>query len=129
MILFILLRAAVSAKNVVLQNIIYYFTVNLHCTTLRLWSKDGNNVVHSWPPSAMNGPVAKFNKIFLFEQLSMSFIRQIWFPNREHSKVFKAIFVLCLYATRSCIFVSNVKLIHRREPYLTLINGTMFKKN
>jgi hypothetical protein len=44
----------------------------------------------------MNGPIAKFNKIFFFEQLSMSYIREIWFPNREHSKVFKAIIVLSL---------------------------------
>jgi len=34
-------RAAVSAKNIVLQNIIHYCTVNLHFPTLCLWSKDG----------------------------------------------------------------------------------------
>ena len=45
----------------------------------------------------------------------MSYIREIWFPNREHGKVFKVIFVLCLYAAHSCIFVSNAK--HRRQPY------------
>jgi hypothetical protein len=121
-------RTAVSAKNIVLQNIIYYCTVNLHCPTLCLWSKDGNNVVYSWPPSVMNGPNAKFKKIFLFKQLSMTFTRQIWVSNREHSKVFEAIFVLYFYATHSCIFVSNAKLVHRRQPYLTLMNATTFEK-
>jgi len=47
----------------------------------------------------------------------MSYIREIRFPNREHSKVFKAKFVLCLYATHSCILVNNAKLVHRRQPY------------
>ena len=47
----------------------------------------------------------------------MSYISEIWFPNREHSTVFKAIFVLCLYATHSFIFVNNAKLVHRRKPY------------
>ena len=36
----------------------------------------------------------------------MSYIREIWFPNREQSKVFTAIIVLCLYATQSLIFLS-----------------------
>ena len=39
--------------------------------------------------SVMNGPDAKFNKIFI-EQLSIKYIREIWFPNREHSKVYNA---------------------------------------
>jgi len=47
----------------------------------------------------------------------MSYIREIWFPNREQSTVFKAVFVLCLYATHSVIFVNNPKLVHRRQPY------------
>jgi hypothetical protein len=75
-------------------------------------------VVRSWHPSAVSGPVAKFNKIyFFFKQLSMSYILEIWFPNTEQSTVFKAIFVLCLYATHSVIFVNNPKLVHRRQPY------------
>jgi len=50
----------------------------------------------------------------------MSYFREILFPSTEHSKVFKAIFVLCLYATHSCIFVNNAKLVHRRLPYSIL---------
>jgi hypothetical protein len=73
-------------------------------------------VVHSWHPSAMKRPFEKFNKIFFFEQISMSYIREIWFPDREHSKVYKVIFVLCLYETHSFIFVNNVILVHRRQP-------------
>ena len=77
----------------------------------------------------MNGPAAKFNNFFFSEQLSMSYIRGIWFPNREHSKVVKAVFVLCLHATHSCIFVSNAKLVRRRRPCPNyLINCTMLKK-
>jgi len=57
---------------------------------------------------------------FFSEQLSMSFVLEVWFPNREQSKVFKAIFVLCLLTTRSLIFVRNTKLVHRRQPYPTL---------
>ena len=40
----------------------------------------------------------------------MNYIREIWFPNREQSKVFKAIFILGLYAKHSFIFVNNTKL-------------------
>ena len=47
----------------------------------------------------------------------MSYSHGIWSPNREHSKVFKAIFVLCIYATHSFIFVNNIKKVHRRQPY------------
>ena len=64
-------------------------------------------MVHSWYPIAMSGPVAKFNNFFFSEQLSMNYIGEIWFPNREQSTVFKAIFVLCLYTTHSFIFVNN----------------------
>jgi hypothetical protein len=64
-----------------------------------MWPIDGNSVFHSWHPSAVSGPVAKFNKIFLFEQLSMSYIREIWFPNREHirslRKYLVSIFTMC----------------------------------
>jgi hypothetical protein len=37
----------------------------------------------------------------------MSYIREIRFPNTEHSKVFKAMFVLCLYATHSFTLVNS----------------------
>ena len=110
-------RTAMSAKNIFLQNVIHTVRVNLHFPVLCIWSIDGNSVVHSWHSSAMNAPDAKFNKIFFFEQLSMSYVCEIWFPNREHSKVFRAIFVLCLYATQSFIFVNNAKQVHRRQPY------------
>jgi len=65
----------------------------------------------------MSGPVASLIKYFFFEQLSTSYIRAFRFPNREHSKVFRAMFVLFLCATQSFIFVSNTKLVHRRQPY------------
>jgi len=73
---------------------------------LRIWSIDGNSVVHSWHPSAVSGPVAKFN-IFFSEELPMSYIGEIWFTNRENNTAFKAIFVLCLYATYSSISVND----------------------
>jgi hypothetical protein len=57
---------------------------------------------------------------FFFEQLSMSFVLEVWCPNREQSKIFKAIFVLSLFATRSLIFIRNAKLVHRRQPYPTI---------
>ena len=55
---------------------------------LCIWSIDGNSVAHSWNPSATNGPVAKFNKIFFFEQLSMGYIREILFSDREQSNIY-----------------------------------------
>ena len=58
-----------------------------------------------------------FMKYFFLGQLLMSSIREIWFPNSEHSKVFEEVFVLCLYATHSFIFVDNAKLVHRRQSY------------
>jgi hypothetical protein len=110
-------RTAISAKNIALQNILHYPRVHLHFPMLCIWSFDGNSVVHSWHPSPVNGPVATFNDIHFFEKLLMNHICEIWFPNREQKKVFKAIFVLCLYATHSFIFVNNAKLVHRRQPY------------
>jgi len=47
----------------------------------------------------------------------MSYICEICFPKIEESNVFKAIFVLRLYAIQSFIFVNNAKLVHRRQPY------------
>ena len=41
---------------------------------LYVWSIDGNCVVLSGHPSAKSKPVAKFNKIFFSEQLSMSYM-------------------------------------------------------
>lgn len=38
--------------------------VNVHFPTLCIWSIDGNSGVYSWHPGAVNGPVAKVNKIF-----------------------------------------------------------------
>jgi hypothetical protein len=70
---------------------------------LCIWSTDGNKVVHLWHPSAVNGPAAKFN--IFSQQLWMSCIREIWFCNRAQIKVFKPIFVLCLYTTHSFIIV------------------------
>ena len=102
-------RTAVSANNIVLRNIIHYCTVNLHYPTLCLWSKDGKSVLGM---DQLQSIIQYF-----FKQLSTSYIREILFPNTEHSKVFKAIFVSCLYATHSCIFVNNSKLVHPRLPY------------
>ena len=74
-------------------------------------------MVHSWHLSAMNGPVAKFNNFFFSGTVV---VLEVWFPNREQSKIFQAMLVLCLLATRSLIFVRNTKLVHRRQPYPTL---------
>jgi hypothetical protein len=88
-----------TVKNIVLQNTLHYCKYNptffyiMHM--VHLWTQ----LVHSWHPNAMNGPAVKFNKIFFFEQLSMSYICEIWFHCIEQSKVFKAMFVLCPYAT------------------------------
>jgi hypothetical protein len=57
------------------------------------------------------------NITYFLEQLSMSYIHEIWFPDGEHSKVFKSMFVLCLYATHSFIFVIDAKLVPRRQTY------------
>jgi hypothetical protein len=38
--------------------------VNVRFPMLCIWSVDGNCVVNSWHPSAINGPVAKFNNFF-----------------------------------------------------------------
>ena len=85
---------------------------------LCLRSIRGNSAVHSWHPSAMNGPVANVNKmVFFLEHLSTSYIREIWFPKREHNKVFTAVFVLRLCATRFFIVAKNAKLVHRGQPY------------
>jgi hypothetical protein len=62
--------------------------------------------------SAMSGPDASLKKIFLPQQLSMSYIRAITFPNREHSRVFSSMFVLFQCVTQTFIFVSNTKLVH-----------------
>jgi hypothetical protein len=49
---------------------VHYITahVNLHFPMLCIWSVDGNSMVHLWPSTAINGPVAKFN--IFFKQLS-----------------------------------------------------------
>jgi hypothetical protein len=55
----------------------------------------------------------------------MSYFREIWFHCTEQSKVFKAVFVLCLYATHSFIFDNNIKMIQRGQPALHL-RDTLF---
>lgn len=89
------------------QNIIHYCMYKRVFPILCLRSIDGNSVVHSWEPSAMNGPVTRFNKIFFFEQLWMSYICEIGLGNREQIKVFKVIFAVFLCATYFFIFVNN----------------------
>jgi hypothetical protein len=54
-------------------------------------------------------------KYIFFEQLSISYIPEIWFPNKEESKVFQAVFVLCLYTTHLFIFVNISELVHRSQ--------------
>ena len=49
-------------------------------------------MVHSLLPGAMNGAVVKFSKIFFFEHLLMSQIREFWFLNIEQNIVLKTIF-------------------------------------
>ena len=46
--------------------------LNVYFSILCLRPIDRNSVVHSWDPSAVNGPDARMNKIFYFEQLSVS---------------------------------------------------------
>jgi len=57
-------RTAVSTKNIVSQNTIRNCTVKLHFYVLYIWSIDGNCVVDSGHPSAINGPAVKFNHFF-----------------------------------------------------------------
>jgi hypothetical protein len=57
-------RIAMSTKSIVLEAIEHYCTVNLYFPMLCVCSIDGNSVVHSQHPSAMDEPTAKFNKIF-----------------------------------------------------------------
>jgi hypothetical protein len=42
------------------------------------------------------------------------YIREILFANRECSERYKAIFAVCLYATRCFMAVNSAKLVHRR---------------
>jgi len=56
----------------------------------------------------------------------MSYIREIWFHCKEESKIFKAMFVLCLYATHSFIFVSNIKMIQRGQRTLHLRDNLFY---
>ena len=72
----------------------------------------------------MNGLVAKFYSPPPSEQLSMSFVLEVRFPSLEQSKVFKAIFVMCLFAASSFIFVINAKLVHGMQPYPTTMKVT-----
>ena len=83
-------------------------------------------MVHSWHPSALSGPVAKFS-IFFSEELPMSYIGKIWFTDREQGTVFKAIFVLCIYATHSSIFCQCYLTGPSRAtlPYMSLPNVAM----
>ena len=59
-------RTAMSAKNIVLQNILHYSTCKPTFFYVMLWSIDGNSVVNSWHPSPMNGPMATLDDIFFF---------------------------------------------------------------
>ena len=66
-------KIAMSTKNIVSQNMIHYCTCTptfSYVMHMVHWCK---SVVHSWHPSAMNGPVAKVNKFFFLELLSMSY--------------------------------------------------------
>ena len=110
-------RRAMSANNIVLQNIIHYCTCKptfpyvMH--TVHGWKQCGPFMAlqcYEWTS-------CKFNKIFFFRTVVEEVHSQIWFPNRKHSKVFRAIFVLCLYATHSFIFANNAKLVLRRKLY------------
>ena len=106
-----------ARKNIVVHSIIYYCRYNIHFHVLCIWSIDGNSAVHLWHSSAMNGPVAKVNKIFFFSNYCRWVtLGEGCFPNIEKWKLFQAMFVLCLYKTRSFIFVSNSKLVYRRQP-------------
>ena len=98
---------------------IYYCTCNptfFYVMHMIYWWKQ---CVHSWHPSAMNGSIAKVNKVFFSENLSLSYIREICYQYTDKSRVFKAILVLCLYATHSTIFVNNVKMAQWGQPYPT----------
>ena len=88
--------------------------IKLYFPTLCCRSVDLNSVVHSWDSSVMYVPDVMLNKVLFLEQLSISYIREIWLTDREQSKVFKEIFVVFLCATHSFIFVINAKLVHRR---------------
>ena len=75
--------------------------------SITLLSIDRNSVVCSQNNSAMNEPFARLNKIFIFEQLSASSIRETGCLT-VHSKAFKVTFVLFLCAKHSLFFVYNV---------------------
>jgi hypothetical protein len=82
-------RAAMSAKNTVLQNIIRYCTINLHFPMLCIWSIDGNSAVHWRHPISMDGPVAQLNKMCFFEQLSLSTVAKFAFVIQNATRYFK----------------------------------------
>ena len=58
--------------------------------------------------------------------MSLSYIHEIWFPNREHSKIFQATFVLCLNATHS--FICFVSLRNTFLHFLTKMKECEYLK-
>ena len=93
-----------STKKVVLQNLIHSckgkptFSYVMHVV------HDSHSVIHSWQLNAMSGTDGKINIIYFFEQLSISYIREICFPKREQSEVFQAIFVFLSLQTTFLYF-------------------------
>jgi len=64
--------------------------INLYFLKLCLRSSDGNSVVDSWEPVAMNGPVTRLNKIlYFFDQFSMWYICEIRVSGTQRGKVSK----------------------------------------
>jgi hypothetical protein len=84
-------REQLCQQRISFQQNIHYCTYKRIFAMLCLRSIDGDSMGHSWGPVAVNGPIVRFIKIFFFEQLSMSYIREIWSTNRERSKAFNAL--------------------------------------
>jgi hypothetical protein len=77
---------------------------------------DGKGAVYSRDPSTVNKPVARLNKTYFFEEISIGSIREILLTNRIQGKASKVIFVVFLCAKHSLFIGYKALLVHRRQP-------------
>ena len=83
-----------------------------------LWLRaiDGNCVLHSWYPSAMNGPFAELNETKFFVQSSKSQLFEILLNHRREHKVHRTIFIDFFIPNKFSVIAKNPELVHRRQP-------------
>jgi len=80
-----------------------------------MWFIHGNCVVHSWHPSALNEPVAKFSNFFSYRFGWVTFAK-ICFLIEKTARYLKQ-YLFCVPTQDTRFFVSKAKLVQRRQPY------------